>query len=167
MRIESVKKILKEVRNKRPILECINYNHKTQLISVCNSFTLIQEQSKRNIDQTFNINVFDLQINNSIYPEVENFKNPSHKFVSIENIEIVLIDNKMYYKLNGIDDILFDKVLVDNSFKCLSSMTDNTKNKYKNLENINTEYLGIDNNVKLIYHNYNTNDFVLVLGVRK
>lgn len=163
MKVENVKKLLKDVRKKRPVLACINYNSDTQLISITNAYAIVQEKSRTQINETFNLNVFDLELSQDKYPELENIKKPSHNFESIDNIEIIVVDNKMYYKINNNDSVIFDRTLVDNSFKCLTNIVE-SKNKYVSLENINNEYLGIDNR-KLIYHNRDTDDFVLVLGV--
>ena len=163
MKVENVKKLLKGVRKKRPVLACINYNSDTQLISICDSYAIVQEKSRIQINETFNLNVFDLQLSRDKYPELENIKKPSHNFESIDNIEIIVVDNKMYYKINNNDSVIFDRTLVDNSFKCLTNIAE-SKNKYVSLENINNEYIGIDKNVKLIYHNRDNDDFVLVLG---
>lgn len=166
MKVQNVMKLLRGVRKKRPILECINYNSDTQLMSITNSYALVQEQCKVQLDYTFNLNVFDLKLSQGKYPEVESIKKVSYNIESIESIDIILVDNKMYYKINNNYSVLFDKDLVDNSFKCLDNIV-NGKNKYVSLNDINTEYLVIDNNIKLVYHDYKTNDFVLVLGVRK
>jgi hypothetical protein len=158
IKIEAVKKLLKQHQKSRPVLACINYNENS--IQFTNSYSLVEITTSK--QQPMLLDPFTmLQVEGLQYPSLDRIKPSQLDLQGVNNIKIEALTNQgkteLFYNVDG---IYFNKDLLDTTFKTVNLDL---------LKDVNREYhLYIKNNKTnglLIYKKQNV--YILVLSIKK
>ena len=115
LNLNAVRKLLKEQFKKRPILSCVRYE--PERIVFTNSYALVKLEVRSPITEPINLNIMTLKIMADNYPNVDRIiENADKDRISVNdiNVEVDLEHKVSHYKIN---DLYFEKGLVDDTFK--------------------------------------------------
>lgn len=154
--IKAIQSLLKKNKH-RKILHCLNYTQ--EAIVFTNSYSLVKLNQKNNVEKEINVNVFNGEINNDTYPNIADIA----KREGVEKVESITIESKdgytFYYKINGMEDIKYDKNLVDKTFKCIKKSPFFSHNVISNKDK-----LFLTKEKGLVYQKDNL--YIYILGIR-
>ena len=152
LNLNAVRKLLKEQFKKRPILSCVRYE--PERIVFTNSYALVKLEVRSPITEPINLNIMTLKIMADNYPNVDRIiENADKDRISVNdiNVEVDLEHKVSHYKIN---DLYFEKGLVDDTFKTVGL----------DVSTVNRDYL-YTNKSMLVYDDGVI--FLLVLRVNK
>ena len=152
LNLNAVRKLLKSQFKKRPILACIRYE--PERIVFTNSYALVKLEVRSPITEPINLNIMTLEIMSDNYPNVDRIiENAGRDRISANdiNVEVDLEHKVSHYKIN---DLYFEKGLVDDMFKTVGL----------DITTVNRDYL-YTNKSMLVYDDGVI--FLLVLRVNK
>lgn len=152
LNLNAIRKVLKLQFKKRPILGCIRYE--SERIIFTNSFMLVKIDVKSPITEPINLSMESLRIVPDNYPNVDRIiENTYRDRLSVKdiNVEVDLEHKVSHYKIN---DLYFEKGLVDDTFKTVGL----------DITTVDREYL-FTNQSMLLYDDEVT--LLLVLRVNK
>lgn len=153
LNLNVIRKVLKTQFKKRPILSCIRYEPERVIFT--NSYMLVRLNVRSSITEPINLNLETLRIVTDTYPNVDRIiENTYQDRVSVNDIEVE-VDLKykvQYYKIN---DLYFEKGLVDDTFKTVGL----------DITTVNRDYL-FTNKSCLVYDD-NEEIFLLILRINK
>lgn len=150
LNLNAVRKVLKTQFKKRPILGCIRYE--PNRIVFTNSYMLVRLDVKSPITEPINLSMESLRIVSDTYPKVDRIMiNTDYDKKSVKDISVEtdLKYKVQYYKIN---DLYFEKGLVDDTFKTVGL----------DITTVNQDYLFTTNSMLV----YNDNEEVLLLVLR-
>lgn len=163
MNLVAVKKLLKEVSKKKPILGCLHYDVGLNLLEVCDTFSLIQEKVKLNIVNDLNIDINTGKEILGNYPETSRIK-PDGERIHIQKdggktLSLQMKNNKLCYEYDG---RFWDAKLINKAFACLD------KKPLEVLEKENGVLFVILKSFSgyLIYDNEISGQYILSMGLR-
>lgn len=150
LNLNAIRKVLKTQFKKRPILACIRYE--PERVVFTNSYMLVRLNVKSPITEPINLNIETLKIMVDNYPNVDRIIEGTYidriKVKDI-NVKVDLKVKAQYYKIN---DLYFEKGLVDDTFKTVGL----------DLTTINRDYLFTTKSMLV----YDDNDEILLLVLR-
>ncbi|HHW79178.1 MAG TPA: hypothetical protein GX742_00070 [Acholeplasmataceae bacterium] len=152
LNLNAVRKLLKEQFKKRPILSCVRYE--PERIVFTNSYALVKLNVKSPITEPINLNIISLELMSDTYPNVDRIIENADRdklLVTDINVEVDLEHRVQYYKIN---DLYFEKGLVDDTFKTVGL----------DISTVNRKYLFTNKSI-LVYEDDGV--FLLVLRVNK
>jgi len=152
LNLNAVRKLLKSQFKKRPILACIRYE--SERIVFTNSYALVKLNVKSPITKPINLNIMSLELMSDTYPNVDRIiENAGRDRINIRdiNVEVDLEYKVSHYKIN---DLYFEKTVVDDTFKTVGL----------DITTVNRDYL-YTNKSMLVYNDDVV--FLLVLRVNK
>lgn len=150
LNLNAVRKVLKLQFKNRPILGCIRYE--PERIVFTNSFMLVKIDVKSPIIEPINLSMESLRIVPDNYPNVDRIIENTYKDrvrAKDINVEVDLEVKTQYYKIN---DLYFEKGLVDDTFKTVGL----------DLSTINRDYLFTTASMLV----YDDGDEILLLVLR-
>ena|SRR5690554_2534202 len=155
LNLNTVRKLLKSQFKRRPILGCIRYE--PERIVFTNSYALVKLNVKSPITEPINLDMESLRIVDDNYPKVtvdRIIENAFKDRINARdiNVEVDLEHKVSHYKIN---DLYFEKGLVDDTFKTVGL----------DLSTVNREYL-FTNKSCLVYDD-NKEVFLLILRINK
>ena len=152
LNLNVVRKLLKEQFKKRPILACVRYE--PERIVFTNSYMLVKLDVKSPITEPINLNIMSLKIMADNYPNLDRIiENADKDRINAHdiNVEVDLEYKVSHYKIN---DLYFEKGMVDDTFKTVGL----------DITTVNRDYL-YTNKSMLVYDDGVI--FLLVLHVNK
>src|SRR5690554_6534931 len=152
LNLNAVRKLLKSQFKKRPILACIRYE--SERIVFTNSYALVKLNVKSPITKPIDLNIMSLELMSDTYPNVDRIiENAGRDRINIRdiNVEVDLEYKVSHYKIN---DLYFEKTVVDDTFKTVGL----------DITTVNRDYL-YTNKSMLVYNDDVV--FLLVLRVNK
>ena len=152
----SLKRLAKLNRNKRPLLNVLYYTTGKDVVFT-NSLVILKLLGRTVRKESFMIDIetLDHVEFHVTYPLEQLYKiidDNSPKAVEVENHNITMINEDVFYKFNDVTDVLFDKKLVDDSLKAV-----NIKWDYF------IKYAKVTDKMLIFYNDYVT---ILILGVK-
>jgi len=151
LNLNTVRKLLKSQFKRRPILGCIRYE--PERIVFTNSYMLVKLEVRSPITEPINLDMESLRIVDDNYPKVtidRIIENASKDRINARdiNVEVDLKHKVSHYKIN---DLYFEKGLVDDTFKTVGL----------DITTVNRKYL-FTNKSMLVYND----DDILLLVMR-
>ena len=128
LNLNAVRKLLKSQFKKRPILACIRYE--PERIVFTNSYVLVKLNVKSPITEPINLNIMSLELMSDTYPNVDRIiENADRDRINVNdiNVEVDLVYKVSHYKIN---DLYFEKCLVDDTFKTVGLDISTVNRKY-------------------------------------
>ncbi|HHX66650.1 MAG TPA: hypothetical protein GX708_01155 [Gallicola sp.] len=143
LNLNAVKKLLTKVSKENSLLGCIKYEK--ERLYFTNKYSLIVIYTKSDIEKPLLYNVFDGLFSVGNYYNVDGIVYTISQDRGDEIKEIKEVDN--YYLIN---DVLFDKKLVDVTFKTINI----------SFNKINKDYLRVNTSKKVL--TYNNESLILI-----